>query len=156
MDHKSESKVCMETIKAALDKSNWSYDVPEEFFIVTGANGINAPIRLFIGIDTDKPTMYIHSPLPLEVAEDKIDVMARAVCEVNFTMLVGSFDFDIAKRRLVFKSTLPFLESLVSEAVCSYMVVLACLMVDKYYIEFMQLNDGKLTLDEFVQEIHKD
>ena len=112
-------------------------------------------IPLFIGIDPDKPCIFIHSPLPFEIKESKLDIFTRAVCEVNISMLVGNFDYDTKNNRIVFKETLPFMECLVSEAACKYMIMLACLMSDKYNSKFFDLNRGAIELKDFIEYVKK-
>ena len=155
MNENYESKVCFETIKATLDNMEWKYDVKEEFLIVTRAKGDNMAIPLFIGIDPEKPAIFIHSPIPFEVKENKIDLMARAICEINLQMLIGSFDLDSKNKRIVFKVTLPFPECLISEAAVKYIVLLACYMSDKYNSKLYDLNRGALDLESFLNSFDK-
>lgn len=155
MNENYESKVCFETIKSTLDGMEWKYDVKEEFLIVTSAKGDNMAIHLFIGIDPEKPTIFIHSPMPFDLKESKFDLMARAVCEVNLQMLIGSFDLDSKNKRIVFKVTLPFPECLISEAAVKYIVLLACYMSDKYNSKLYDLNRGALDFEGFMTELAK-
>ena len=155
MDEKNEAKVCFETIKSTLDGIKWNYDVKEDFLIATSANGDNMAIPLFIGIDADKPAIYIHSPMPYKVSADNVDKIARAVCEANFSMLIGSFDLDTRNNRIVFKATLPFMESLISEATCKYMILLACYMADRFNLKFLELDKGDITLEQFIEYVQK-
>ena len=151
MTEKYESQVCFDTIKLTLDNMGWQYDVKEEFLIATSAKGDGMAIPLFIGIDPDKPCIFIHSPLTFEIKENKADIFARAVCETNISMLIGNFDYDIKNNRIVFKETLPFMGCLVSEEVCKYLIMLACLMSDKYGGKFYDLNRGAIDLDDYVK-----
>ena len=112
-------------------------------------------IPLFIGIDPEKPAIFIHSPIPFEVKENKIDLMARAICEINLQMLIGSFDLDSKNKRIVFKVTLPFPECLISEAAVKYIVLLACYMSDKYNSKLYDLNRGALDFESFMTELTK-
>lgn len=155
MNENYESKVCFETIKSTLDGMEWKYEVKEEFLIVTSAKGDNMAIPLFIGIDPEKPTIFIHSPMPFDLKENKLDLMARAVCEVNLQMLIGSFDLDSKNKRIVFKVTLPFPECLISEAAVKYIVLLACYMSDKYNSKLYDLNRGALDLESFLNSFDK-
>ena len=150
-----EAKACFDTIKATLDHIQWKYDVKEEFLIATSAKGDNMAIPLFIGIDPDKPCIFIHSPLPFEIKESKMDIFTRAVCEVNIGMLIGNFDYDTKNNRIVFKETMPFMECLVSEAACKYMIMLACLMADKYNSKFFDLNRGAIEVNDFIEYVSK-
>lgn len=123
--------------------------------IATSANGDNMAIPLFIGIDADKPAIYVHSPMPYKVSADNVDKIACAVCEANFSMLIGSFDLDTRNNRIVFKSTLPFMESLISEATCKYMILLACYMADRFNLKFLELDKGDITLEQFIEYVQK-
>ena len=84
-----------------------------------------------------------------------MDKIARAVCEANFSMLIGSFDLDTRNNRIVFKSTLPFMESLISEATCKYMILLACYMSDRFNLKFLELDKGDITLEQFIEYVQK-
>lgn len=149
----SESKVCFRTLKTTLDNMQWKYEVKEEFFIATSAKGDNMEIPIFVGIDPQKPCLFIHAPMPFEIDPSKTDLFARALCEINFSMLIGSFDLDTTRNRIVYKATLPFMECLVSEAACKYMILLTCYMSDKFNSKLYDLNCGTIGLFDIIESV---
>ena len=64
-------------------------------------------------------------------------------------MLNGSFEMDVNDGYIAFKLIVPFMESIVSEKVCRYMINLSCDMVDRFNDKFQKLADNKMTLNDF-------
>ena len=93
--------------------------------------------------------MYLKSGMPYTVPQDKIDELCKAVIIANWAMLNGSFEMDVNDGYIAFKLIVPFMESIVSEKVCRYMINLSCDMVDRFNDKFQKLADSRMTLDEF-------
>ena len=156
MSKQSEAKILYQTLCQTLDNMQWHYGKEEEALIVhTSAVGANLSIKLVVRIDTDRQVMFLKSPMTFVVPESARNDVGKAVVLANYTMLNGSFEFNFADGYLGFKMVVPYMESLISEAVCKYMIVLSCSMTDKFNDKFKSIAEGNMTLDEFETFVKK-
>ena len=150
MSKESEGKALFNTLCQTLDNMKWRYDKDEKDLVVrTSAVGKDLSMKLNMHVDSERQVMYLKSPMPFAVQENVRDTVAKAAIIANYTMLNGSFEFDFDTGYLAFKMVIPYMESLISEKVCHYMVILSCNMTDKFNDKFQALSEGRLTLAEF-------
>ena len=150
MSKENEAKVLYKTLCQTLDNMKWHYTKEEDKFIVrTSAVGKDLRMELYMKIDADRQVMYLKSPMPFTVPVEQRDLLTKAVITANYTMLNGSFEFNVPDGYLGFKVVVPFMESIISEKVCHYMIMVSCDMTDKFNDKFKALVDGKMTLADF-------
>ena len=138
------------TLCQTLDNMNWHYTKEEDKFIIrTSAVGKDLSMKLFMKVDVDRQVMYLKSPMPFDIPHYCHDDIVKAVIMANYSMLNGSFEFDFSDGYLAFKIVVPYMESMISEKVCHYMIMVSCDMTDKFNDKFKALVDGKMTLTEF-------
>ena len=152
MSKEKEAQSLYKTLCQTLDNMNWHYNKEEDKFIIrTSAVGQDLSMKLFMKIDADRQVMYLKSPMPFEIPTYAREKLSTAVIIANYSMLNGSFEFDFADGYLAFKMVVPFMESIISEEVCKYMIVLSCSMTDKYNDKFLALVEGRMTLEQFAK-----
>ena len=152
MNKQNEAQALYNTLCQTLDNMKWGYSKEEDVFVVrTKAIGNDLTMDLFIKIDADRQVMYLKSPMPYNVPSDSRDMLAKAVIMANYTMLNGSFEYDLSDGYLAFKMVVPYMESMLSECVCHYMIMVSCQMTDNFNDKFKALIDGKMTMDEFAE-----
>lgn len=150
MSKESEAKVMYNTLCQTLDNMRWHYTKEEDKFVIrTSAVGKDLTMKLFIKIDAERQVMYLKSPMPFDVPAELRDLIGKAVIAANYTMLNGSFEFDVSDGYLAFKMVVPYMESIISEKVCHYMIMVSCEMTDKFNDKFKALVDGTMTLAQF-------
>ena len=150
MNKEKEAKSLYKTLCHTLDNMKWHYNKEEDNFIIrTSAVGDDLSMKLFMKIDADRQVMYLKSPMPFEVPTYSREKMTTAVIMANYSMLNGSFEMDLNDGYLAFKMVVPYMESIISEKVCHYMITLSCSMTDKFNDKFKALVDGTMTLNEF-------
>ena len=150
MSKENEALFLYKTLCQTLDNMRWGYSKEEDKLVVrTSAIGNDLSMDLYIKIDTERQVMYLKSPMPFIVPAPARDKLAKAVVMANYSMLNGSFEYDMSDGYLAFKIVVPYMESIVSEKVCHYMIMISCQMTDKFNDKFMALVDDKMTLAEF-------
>lgn len=146
----NEAKIMYKTLCSTLDNMKWKYNKEEENLIVrTSAVGDDLEMKLYIKVDATRSVMYLKSSMPVTVPQNKIDDMMKAVIIANWAMLNGSFEMDRADGYTAFKVVIPFMESIISEKVCHYMIRMSCDMIDKFNDKFVALVENRMTVDEF-------
>ena len=145
-----EAKALYKTLCSTLDHMQWKYNCEEDEFVVrTSAIGDDLSMKLMMKIDAERQVMYLKSPMPFAIHENVRDVMGKAVLIANYSMLNGSFEFDFSDGYLAFKMVVPYMQSIISEEVCKYMILLSCNMTDKFNDKFQALAEGRMNLAEF-------
>lgn len=146
----SEAKAMYNTLCSTLDNMKWNYNKDEEKLIVrTSAVGDDLTMKLYIKVDASRSVMYLKSGMPFEVPKEKISDMMQAAIIANWAMLNGSFEMDRSDGYTAFKVVIPFMESLISERVCKYMIDMSCDMIDKFNDKFLAVVENRMTIDEF-------
>lgn len=148
----NEAKAMYNTLCSSLDKKNWKYSKEEENLIVrTSAVGDDLTMKLYIKVDASRSVMYLKSGIPFSspVPQTKIFDLTQAVIIANWAMLNGSFEMDRKDGYVAFKVVIPFMESIISERVCKYMIDMSCDMIDKFNDKFVAIAENRMTIDEF-------
>ena len=131
MSKESEAQVVYNTLCSTLDNMKWTYNKQEENLEVrTSAVGNDLTMKLYMKVDANRSVMYLKSGMPFTVPTDRIDIMVKAVIAANWAMLNGSFEMDMSDGYIAFKVVVPFMESIISEKVCHYMINMSCRMID--------------------------
>ena len=150
MDKLKDAKAVYKTLCQTLDNMKWRYNKEEDRLIIrTAAVGDDLTMNLFFCVDADRQVMYLKSPMPFPIPASMHNTMAKAILLANYYMLNGSFEFDYSDGYLAFKIVVPFMESIISEAVCKYMIIVACNMTDKFNDKFQDVATGRMTIEAF-------
>lgn len=150
MSKESEAQVVYNTLCSTLDNMKWTYSKQEENLEVrTSAVGNDLTMKLYMKVDANRSVMYLKSGMPFTIPTDRIDIMVKAVIAANWAMLNGSFEMDMSDGYIAFKVVVPFMESIISEKVCHYMINMSCRMIDTFNDKFQKVAEGSMTLSEF-------
>ncbi len=153
---KKRAKEVFETICKAMDKNELKYQKDENDLTITSGFGSeddnDIPIHFIVSVDAKREVVCMHSVLPFKMPEDKRFDGAIAVCVANFGMVNGSFDYDIGDGFICFRMAATFAEGTVlSEKAIEYIVFTAVETVDMFNVQFKEIADGKLSLQEFIK-----
>ena len=145
-----EARALYKTLCSTLDNMQWKYNKEEEEFVIrTSAVGDDLSMKLMMRIDAERQVMFLKSPMPFAIHENVRDLLGKAVLIANYSMLNGSFEYDYSDGYLAFKMVIPYMQSIISEQVCKYMILLSCNMTDKFNDKFQALAEGRMSLAEF-------
>ena len=152
-DKKMLAQQVYQTVCAALEARDWKYKKEEADLLVrSGVRGDDLPIEFVIAVDEERQLIRVLSPLPFKMSEDNRVDGAIAVCAANFGMVDGSFDYDLANGRIVFRMTASFRESTIGQLLIQYMISCTIAMVDEYNDKFLALNSGVMKVEAFFQK----
>lgn len=148
----SEANIVYKTLCSSLDNRKWTYNKDENELIVrTSAVGNDLTIKLFIKVDTDRSVMYLKSPMPFTVNDANRTSVMQAVTIANWAMLNGAFEVDLDEGYVGFKAVVPFMESLISERLCKYLIDMSCRMVDTFNDKLDAVAKGTMSVAEFAE-----
>lgn len=149
----ASAKDAYNTLCKALDNIGWKYKrMDDELKIMFGVNGDDIAMNFLIIVDADRQLVRLLSLLPFKMDENKRVEGAIATCVVNYLLADGSFDYDIEEGNILFRLTSSFRESLLSEELFNYMVSVSCHTVDRYNDQFFAINNGDITITEFIEK----
>ena len=141
-----------DTLCRSIENIGWKYKkMEDELKIMFGVGGDDIPMNFLIIIDAERQLVRILSLIPFQMNSDKIVEGAVATSIINYLLADGSFDLDVETGHIMFRLTSSFRESLLGEELFKYMVLIACHTVDKYNDQLCDLNDGKITLEQFIK-----
>jgi len=136
-----------------LDTRNWHYTKDEaKLQIECGVKGEDLPIELRILVLPRQQIVQLLSLLPLSFPSDKITDGAIATAVATYNLVDGSFDYNIKNGHVVFRLTSSFRESLLSDDLFEYMLMVSASTIDAYNDQFFSISKGMLTLQQFVEK----
>ena len=140
------------TLCEMLDSNGWRYDRDDENLVIKcGASGEDIPIDIKIKVNAEKQLVSLYSHLPFDVPEEDRVMAAIAVSAANFSMVDGSFDYNIGSGSILFRMTSSIRESLVSKDMFEYMLFVSCSTVDHYNDKFLMLFKHVISLEDFIK-----
>ena len=150
------AKLAYNTFCKALDDLGWRYNRhDDEFKIFYGVNGDDIKMNFLAIIDVDRQLIRLISLLPFEVNEDKRVECAVAVTAINYLLADGNFDCDVRDKHILFRLTATFRESIIDAELVKYLISISCNTVDRYNEKLAALNNGDITIGEFLDIINK-
>ena len=93
------------------------------------------------------------SRLPMEVKPIRRVDMAVAVCSVTFQLNEGVFIYDIPNGEVYYKTTGFYAGGQIGDGHIEHMITCVAAMVDKYKELFSLLNEGRISLRSFLEQI---
>ena len=149
-----KAKAVFATLCEMLDERDWHYQKDEERLTVScGAQGEDLPIELRIEVDIKRRLIVLLSQMPFVVGEKRRAAMAVAVSKANDGTVDGNFDYDYLGGRIVFRMTSSYLESLIGKELFNYMLMCACVTVDRYNDKFLMVAKNEMTFEEILDFI---
>ena len=74
-----------------------------------------------------------------------------AVCVANYGLINGSFDYDLSDGEIRFRLVSSYRESILSEALFNYMIVVSAGTVDDYNDKFLMVSNGMMSAEDFIK-----
>lgn len=145
-----------ETFCRVLEKHDFTFEKKEEdFTLYIRTKGEDLPMDIKIHISPDILLATVWSILPLKFPKEKITEAAVAIAVINWKLKDGNFDLDITDGTVGYRQTLGFRESLISDELCEYMVILPCICIDDFNDKLFLLSKGMMTIEGFVSQINE-
>ncbi len=135
-----------------LDNRDWNYDKHEEDLVIkSGVKGDDLPIEFIMRVNAKAEIVSFLSMMPFKVEESKRLEMALAVCVANYGLVDGSFDYDVSDGSIIFRLTSSYRNSIISEDLLEYMLMIAASTVDVYNDKFFMVSKGVMSVQQFIE-----
>lgn len=142
------------TLCDALDERGWSYEKEEEQLLVHfGVRGNDVPMQILILVDTDRQLIRVMSPIGFKMKQDNLLDGAIACTVASYGMVDGNFDYDVSDGSIVYRLTASYRGSKIGKGLFHYLIDCTCATVDDYNKKFLGLNNGTLTLQNFIEQV---
>ncbi len=144
-----EARAVYSTLCAMLDDKKWHYDRHDDDLTVTcKVNGEDFPMDLRIIVSDKKKIVSVYCTLSFNIPDEKMGEIASAVSIVNFALIHGGFDYDIANGKIMFRMVSSYKGCLLSKRALRYLVEVSCNTIDDYNDKFYMILKNKMTLDD--------
>lgn len=138
------------TLCELLDEKELRYEKHVEDLVVAFTmRGDDFPMQFIVNIDAKRQLVRVLSPLPVTFEDDKRVEGAIATSQINYRLADGSFDYDYAKGKVIFRLTSSFADSLLSKDLFEFMLAVAMYTVDDYNDKLYMLAKGKMPIEDF-------
>lgn len=142
-----------ETLLKALDEIKWKYRTfPDDLAVSFDVSGEDIPMSFVMNVDATRKVVRIRSWLPFKIDKDHRIEVAIATCQANFRLADGCFQYNLETGEILFSLTSSYRDSIISTALLTYMVHMACTVVDEYNDKFMMMGKGYLSLEDFLKQ----
>ena len=91
------------------------------------------------------------SYLPFTVKKNA-GAVARAIAQVNYTMVAGAFEYDYTDGSVCFQMCASYTGALLGEGAFRYLVNVSANTVDEYHDELLMLEQGEITIEQFMKK----
>ena len=137
----------------ALNQRKWSYDRnDDELRIDIGVTGEDLPMDLIVRFDTEYQIIRLQSLIPFKMDESKRIEGSLATNYINYSLAVGSFDYNVTDGAIAFRLVQSFRNSYISSEICNYLIDVACYTIDKYNDKLFMLSKGNISMSEFIEK----
>lgn len=111
--------------------------------------GKDLPMTLHVVLRADRQIVSVYSAMPFAFPLERLQIAALACAAANHGMIDGSFDLDLETGELRFRLTSCYIDTVLSEALFSYLLYVSAETIDRYNDRFLLLSKGELELEDF-------
>ena len=142
-----------DTLVNMFETRNLKYDKNEEELIVrSGIKGDDLPIDFIVVVKPKNEVVQFLSKLPFNMPEDKIIDGAIAASAANYGLVDGSFDYNVMDGSIIFRLTSSYRDSILSEDLFEYMIMVSAATIDEYNDKFFMLAKGMIDIQKFIED----
>lgn len=147
------AKRTFDTLVNMFETRNLKYDKNEEELIVrSGIKGDDLPIDFIVVVKPKNEVVQFLSKLPFNMPEDKVIDGAIAASAANYGLVDGSFDYNVMDGSIIFRLTSSYRDSILSEDLFEYMIMVSAATIDEYNDKFFMLAKGMIDIQKFIED----
>ena len=153
INKEAKAKEVYETLCATIDSIGWHYNKVDELKIVFfDVQGDDIPMEFMIVVHADVQRITLMSKMPFSMSEDKrVEGAIAATCATN-SIIDGYFDYDIKDGSIFFNMTSTFIDCTFGKERLLYLVHIASNTIDEYNDQFLAINKGTMSIEDFIAQ----
>jgi hypothetical protein len=128
----------MKTIYQYVSSNGCIPNQVSDFTIKFTVCGKDIPMEVVISVDPFRQLIRILSPMPYGIAEKHSYECALAICNANFGLADGCFEYNARNGIVDYRTEVSYVESDVNEEMLGYMIESSCEIIDKYNDKFLK------------------
>ena len=149
-----QARSVFDTLCQTLENHHWHYlKNSEQLYIACEAQGEDLPMKIRVYVDPERLLVTLVSYLPFRVPEALRDDFALLICQLNYRLLNGAFDFNYRTGKLGFRMTNSFQESFISQELFTYMLFISCRIIDQYNDSMLRITQGTLDVHSLLDSL---
>lgn len=152
---KKSAQTEFKSVCSVLDSRYWQYEKNEDALEVNfTADGKTMPLSVRVKVNPEHMTVTVFVyMLPVELPEGKDAQLAIAAALLNEEVVHGSFDVDFSARRMFFRVSTSYRNSVIDEEAYFYLIAVAFSTVDNVAATIKALCDGKVNVEQMLEKI---
>lgn len=151
---RKEAQAEFEAVCAVLKRRNWQCKKDDENLEVGFiSEGKNMPLSVNMKVNPELKTVTAFVHLPFELPEGKDEQFAIATALLNEEVIHGNFEVDFAARRMYFRMSTSYRNSLMDKEAYFYLIAVAFSTVDGVAAGIKTLCDGKITVEQILAKV---
>ncbi|MGN0797925.1 MAG: hypothetical protein ACI4M5_06910 [Christensenellales bacterium] len=111
-------------------------------------------MTICIVLELKQMIVSVYSYLPFDVPKEKLPDTCIATCAINKFLIYGNFELNMLRKKMLYRATTSYRESVLSESAIKYLIFLSCSVVDKYGGKLSSIAEGKTSLEELMNWIN--
>lgn len=148
-----KAKEIYNSLCTALEANNWHFrKVEDDMVVVATIKGDDFPIDFIIKVNPEIEKFTFISCLPTKVPEDKRVDFALAVCQANYGLTQGRFDYNISDGTISYENYTSFKFNEINPEHYEYLIMISAGIIDKYNDKFFMLEKGVITIKQFIEQ----
>ena len=150
------SMTIFEAMTQFFTKDGWPFTQLEERpILLMNFKGENGQWRCAAQAREEQEQFVFYSVCPVNVPEDKRLVVAEFIMRVNFGLIIGNFEMDLADGEIRYKTGIDVEDDRLSFALIKQMVYANVMMMDRYLPGIMQVIYSNVSPLDAVMQIEK-
>jgi len=150
-----KAKETFEFLCEFFDKKGWTYEKQEEYLIIRfTVRGDDIPMNFSVGVDPSPGLVSFVSYLPFDMDKEKMVDAAISTCAINHKFKSGMFVLELGDGSIYYKLVHMYMNSSITDEILQYMINMSNHIVDEYNDQFLMLNKGNLSLNDFLEKIN--
>ena len=148
-----KARAVYDSLCAALQANNWNFrKVEKDLVVVASIKGDDFPIDFVLRVNPDIEKITFISYLPTKAPEDKRVDFALAVCQANYSLTQGRFDYDISDGTISYENYTSFKFNEINPEHYEYLIMVSAGIIDKYNDKFFMIEKGVMTVNQFIEQ----
>ena len=115
--------------------------------------GEDFPMTFHVFVDAQHQLIRILSPITGIVPEERLGAMSMALTAINNNLINGCFTLDLKKGTILWRLTIPYAGSLISEEVFDEIIYISLKIVDKYNDTLLMLEKGMIDAESTIADL---
>ncbi len=134
-----------------FELEQWSFGKDDKDSVLQmGYQGENSKFFCYMRLIEEPQQVVFYSVSPINVPEEKRDIVAKFLTWCNFGLIIGNFEMDFTDGEIRYKTSLDVQDAELSQALLRRLVYPNVIMIDQYMPKILALVYGDVTFEQAI------